>query len=312
MRLLVPLLTATLMAACAASASAQTARITQRLFDAAGNPHLVANPTPDGMKGTVAWSICPPAGAPCVSAGTGAVLAPGPQPAGTTFEAAVEYAGQRTVERSAAWGGTVSAQERPVLEGRALVGAQVHVTGGRWSGGWGDEFDRLRVQACRTPAAQRCETISAPEVPGTRPNAAVTVGARHIGWYLFAVDVRTPREVVGPAIGYRDPRAIPPAGEGPVVALSAPGRRVAGPAVRLRPRARFRHGRPRLGTVRCPRRCRLQVEVSARGVTARHTLTARGSARIAARFGRARPGAWRVTVRLDGVRLASRTVRVRR
>ncbi len=164
-------------------ARAQQAAITQRVFDLDGNPQLVANPSPDGSKGSVSWAICRPAALSCDPAGSERVLEPGPQPAGTVFEASVDYAGQRTTDRSPAWGGRVTATTRPVLAGRARVGRRVHARKAGWTGGWGDESDLLVVQACRTRTAKHCVILAPRPIP-----------RRYRGWFVFAVDRRLPAQ----------------------------------------------------------------------------------------------------------------------
>jgi hypothetical protein len=301
-------------AVSSADASAQTAKISARYFDDAGNPQLSGGPWPDYRVGrVVGWSVCPPDAASCIAAAPGAspwVLEAGPQPPGTTFEVEVEYAGQRTVDRSGPWGGTITFEARPELVGEAAAGARVSVTPARWTGGWGNERDELRVQACRTPAAEQCETLSAPGVRGVTAGVA-TIANRYIGWYLFAVDHRYSFDTPFPAVLALNPRDVPPLSPGPTIAFSEPVGPVVGPAVELRPRVLYRRGKPQLGTVRCPRSCRVQLAVVAQGTTYKRTMKARGKATIAPRLRKARPGTWRVTVRVDGRRLAARSVSVR-
>ena len=165
------------------AARAQQAEITQRLFDLDGNPQLMANPSPDGTKGTVSWAICRPGAAACDPAGSERFLEPGPQPAGTVFEASVDYQGSLTTDRSEAWGGRVVATARPRLAGRARVGRRVRVRKASWTGGWGDESDLLVVQVCRTRTARHCAILAARAIP-----------RRYRGWYAFAVDRRLPAQ----------------------------------------------------------------------------------------------------------------------
>ena len=93
--------------------------------------------------------------------------------------------------------------------------------------------------------------------------------------------------------------------------LSAPVGPVVGPTAALRPRALYRDGRPRLGTVRCPVvRCTAVVKVRRGAVTRTRTLQVTGTEVIAPRL-QLRPGAWRVTVTIDGGPAARRSVTVR-
>lgn len=187
-------------------ARAQQAAITQRVFDLDGNPQLVANPSPDGAKGSVSWAICRPGAPSCEAAGSDRLLEPGPQPAGTVFEASVDYQGSVTTDRSPAWGGRVTATARPVLAGRAVVGRRVRARPARWTGGWGDESDLLLVQACRTRTPRHCVIL------GRRG-----IARRYRGWYVFAVDRRLPAQA---AFATAQP-GLRPAG---TVAFSAPRR----------------------------------------------------------------------------------------
>lgn len=188
------------------AARAQQAAITQRVFDLDGNPQLVANPSPDGTKGSVSWAICLPGAAACNPAGSEQVLEPGPQPAGTVFEASVDYQGSVTTDRSPAWGGRVTATARPVLAGRAVVGRRVRARPARWTGGWGDESDLLLVQACRTKTARHCVIL-----------ARRGIARRYRGWYVFAVDRRLPAQA---AFATAQPGLRP----APTVVFSAPHR----------------------------------------------------------------------------------------
>ena len=97
-----------LLAACGASAAgAGSARSgaappatacgvgIQAVFDAAGNPELVANFSPDGGLAKARWSICsPPDVTRCTPTPHLVALRPGPVPAGTVFEASATYEGR--------------------------------------------------------------------------------------------------------------------------------------------------------------------------------------------------------------------------
>ena len=188
----------------------------------------------------------------------------------------------------------------PVLRGRAIVGTQVAGSAGSWSGGWGGEHSDVRVQACRTRDARSCEVVGTRDtVFGEPTNRPVTISARYAGWYVFAVDIRQ-RGAAQP--DGCDCAAPPPVQAGQTIAFSAPVGPVVGPTAALRPRALYRDGRPRLGTVRCPVvRCTAVVKVRRGAVTRTRTLHVTGTEVIAPRL-QLRPGAWRVTVTIDGGR----------
>jgi hypothetical protein len=310
------LLALVLIAATCATASASTTR----LLDAHGDPRLVVY-DPDGGSGWVDWTTCPAGGAPCfgarpwqVSNGTwaGETFSPGPTSAGAVFRGDGTWDAQPVAFR-ATWLGTVTAVAPPVFRGRAIVGTKVTATPGSWSGGWGDERDVVRVQACRTRDARDCESLTTGNVKTGEPtDATPTVTPRHTGWYLFAVDERRPREVVPYAMTLELVLGpLRPLQPGPTVAFSAPVGPVIGPTAVLRRRALYRDGRPLLGRVRCPVvACTAQVAVRHGARQRTETLHVTGSTTIEPRPG-LRPGRWRVSVIVDGEVVAQRRVEIR-
>jgi hypothetical protein len=235
------------LAACLGGvAAAQRAEVTQEIFDARGHPQLVANPVPDGGRGeVVAWRECRP-GRACeeipLERRDDRDIAPGATPADTRWEVDVESdTGERTTDVSLPWQGRVTAAGRPRVVGRLRVGRLVRPRATDWSGGWGaGDYSLLRLEACRTRAGRRCETLSAEGmgVPGCR-DAAVVLGRRHRGWWIRAVDLRYAADTAFAAIGYGRARDVPLARPSRTVVRS----KLAGP---VRPRSGPRH--------RCPRR----------------------------------------------------------
>jgi hypothetical protein len=293
------------------AAGAQTVVVTQQLFDADGHPRLVANSSPDGSRGTPTWARCAGSSDDCEPIGTGNVVAPGPAAPGTTFEARLDDQGHVTRARTSPWGGTVTLTGAPALGGRVEARERVTPVAGRWTGGWGDEYDRLGVAVCRTADARDCLVLS--EQGQTEPFAML--GNAHTGRWAFAFDLRTPRQAAFASVLYRYPRPVadlraPAAGSlfGPI-GLSE-GRRVLGPVVRLRAGAAYRSGRPIVGTVRCRRACRIRVSLRRGG--ARHFVDVRlggaGAVRLVPRLPRA--GTWRARLTIDGELMRVRTIRV--
>lgn len=281
-RVLVALVALPLLLPLALAAGARAAgydvAITQELLGADGNPSLVANFQPDGGLATPSWAVCAPGAATCAPAGvTNQVFVPGPEPAGTTFEARAVYGGVTYTARSDLWQGTVAATAPPTLTGTPAVGAVVTPHAGAWSGGWGGEFDLPRVEACRTRDASDCTTISHPRA--FRDRYAARIDPRFSGAWLFALDERYPRETVFDGVGILWPFTIPPAVVGPTVSRSAPLGPVTGPALRLRDHPLLRRDdRLLVGTATCARRCRVNVRVIAMGGRAAHaTLVVRGT-----------------------------------
>jgi hypothetical protein len=190
----------------------------QAVYDARGNPSLVANFSPDGGLVKARWSICPPPDVSvCATTRHVVFLTPGPSPAGTVFQAGAIYRRRTYVARTAPWLGTVHATRRPRLSGARRIGAAVTPHRARWAGGWPNSFDDVRVEACRTRNAGHCVSLSAPEYGFRRPPV---IGPTLAGDYLFAFDERFARDTVFPAIGYGSPSSVPPLRVGPTVARS--------------------------------------------------------------------------------------------
>ena len=253
----------------------------QAVFDRAGNPDLVANFSPDGGLSAPAWSICrPPAVKRCVATNRKIELRPGPTPVGTVFQASAAYQGREYTARSARWLGVVRATSPPRLRGRARYGATVTARGASWSGGWGSEFDYLRVEACRTRDAnpRHCVTLSAPGEGFGFDNRPPTIGAWYTGLYLFAIDERFARDTAFAEPGYGSPAAVPPVQIGPTVARSAAVGPVIGPApprISFLRDAQLNSGRIFVARATCSTRCHVFLEVfdNRSGSDARVTLT---------------------------------------
>ena len=288
--------------AAAGPASAQTARVTQLVFDDAGLPELVANPVPHGDKGDVSWAKCAPGGA-CSPAGVGPGLEPGDVPAGTSFVATVSYQGTTTSDTSPPWLGRVTATGSPLLDGPARAGATVTPRAAAWSGGWGSEYDDLRVEACRTPAAARCQTVSAPGEDYPDNDRPAVVGPAYAGWYLFALDTRYAANTMFAGVGYNDVAAVPPRRVRRTTVRSAPNGPVAatpGLSARILPRARRVGRRIVVARARCPGRCRVEVAVVNQPSGAAAASGSGRGADVRVPAAGVRPGRLRVLVRIDG------------
>jgi hypothetical protein len=101
------------------------------------------------------------------------------------------------------------------------VGARVSPVRGVWAGGWGGEIDQLGVEACRTSNARHCVTVSGGEL-GCPDHSRAVIQRSIEGWYLFALDVRTPADSACSGVGYGAESAIPVWPVGHTVARSAP------------------------------------------------------------------------------------------
>lgn len=272
----------------------------QAVFDSAGNPSLIAN----SGGSTPSWTICPPApGSAChpVPRTKHAILNPGREPAGTTFVATVRLGG-RTYTARVTWHGQVRAVAPPRVVGPTRFGARVTVAAGVWTGGWGDEFDQLGLEACRTPSGTGCVVLSGGQYgcPGQPPNA--TVGGWLPGMYLFAFDLRVARDGACAGVGYAYPGAVRPWPVGQIAARSSPTGPVTGPprpTVSILPTARVHAGRVLVTAVHCATLCHLWLDAfgAASGSSGRATVT--GSATVGVPRRKLVPGRLRVDLHVD-------------
>lgn len=236
----------------------------QAIYDNSGNPEVVGQQR--------SWRICRP-NAACATTRSIDDLVPGPEPAGTVFVQGQNATGRTSVVRTAPWQGTVHATAPPQLSGAAHYGAKVRPLGGSWTGGWGGEYDFLRVEACRTRKTEpkSCVTLAANDsIQGFPKHPVAVVGAFYTGWYLFALDERLAYDSAFGEPGYLYPTAVPPLTVGATIARSAPSARIVGPRPPrisfLRP-AVLRGGRLFVARVRCSVRCRVSLNVSENNVS---------------------------------------------
>jgi hypothetical protein len=238
----------------------------QTVFDLAGNPSLVANFSPDGSLAVPEWSIChPPDVSACSPPVTTAhaILTPGPEPAGTVFRASARYGG-RAYGAGVTWRGPVRIVSRPRLLGPASVGAAVTPAMGAWGGGWGTESDQLGVEACRTTRGRSCVMLSGGQLGCPDGRARVAVGGWFTGWYLFAVDARSPRDEGCAGVAFAFPADVPPWPVGRTIVRSLPIGPVIGrpaPKVTVLRHATYQDGRVLVARIRCPTRCHVSISV---------------------------------------------------
>lgn len=245
------------------------------------------------------------------------VLRPGETPAGTVFAL--------NGVRSKPWGGRIALATPPSLQGALRVGETVRAVAGTWSGGWGDELDELRIEACQDETATRCETLAAPawEYETPRDGTAV-IAAKYAGWYLRAADRRRDRFEVSVTMIYdrasdvptltAAPRVALTPLAGPVTTVSAPHVKpeepaVTPPTVTVQPTtakpprvALYRTARRAkrtitVGRVACAAPCTVKFTVSDGCRTYRRTRTGSGPLTLTAK---PRKGTLRIEVTIDG------------
>ena len=274
----------------------------QAVFDSRGNPLLVANFS--GAGPPPRWSICsPPPNAGCVETPQTRFpfLSPGPEPAGTMF-VATETSGGRTYRASVTWQGRVTAVSPPSVVGRPRFRAHVTAIAGHWTGGWGNEFDQLGVEACRTRRGSGCVVLSGGQYGCPGQPARATVGGWLPGMYLFAFDLRLAHDEACAGVGYSYPGAVRPWPVQQIVARSAPVGPVTGPP---RPTvAVLRHsfvqaGRVVVAHVHCATVCRVSVNVFDGRSSSGARLTLKGSATVGVPRRRLRPGPLTVAMHVD-------------
>ena len=117
--------------------------------------------------------------------------------------------------------------------------------------------------------------------PGQPPNA--TVGGWLPGMFLFAYDLRLPRESACAGVGYSYPGAIPPWPAQRIVARSAPAGPVTGPPapkVSILRAARLHTSRMLVATVHCSTTCHVWLNVFDGQTSSGARVTVTGSATV--------------------------------
>jgi hypothetical protein len=277
----------------------------QAVFDTAGNPLLVANFIPDGSLATATWTICPPGtNTICRSADSNrGVLQPGPAVAGTRFVATAVYGGI-SYASAVTWRGQVHALSRPMLRGKRQLNGVVIPVAARWSGGWGNEFDQLGVEACRSARGRTCRMLGGGELGCPDKTSRTRLGGWFTGWFLFALDDRSPRDEACAGTGYTTNADLPIWKLGPTIVRSGPLGTIAGPP---RPQVTFlthtlvREDTLLVASVNCRTRCTVKLSItdakSGTGISGE--LTARGRTDVGLKPGPIQPGELLVSMHID-------------
>ena len=303
----------------------------QAVYDAAGNPSLVANFSPDGGLAKPRWSTCsPPDLNVCTPTSATQSLNAGATSAGTVFQATATYKGRTYVARTAPWLGTVRAVIAPRLTGQPLYDATVTPYAANWTGGWqsdptykphdgddsgghGPDFDFLNVEACRTRAARHCVNLSAPAGYGFSKRPPV-VDAWFTGWYLFAIDGRFAYDTSFAESGYRNAATAPPVRLGATAAHSAPFGPVIGPPapkVSILRDGILRRGRVLVARVRCSVRCQAFLQVSDNDMSSDAHVTLTGSRLVGVPRRQLRRGSLNVEINVGAGPLVHGKMRLR-
>lgn len=152
----------------------------------------------------------------------------------------------------------------PSLKAPARVGRRERPVAARWSGGWGREFDQLGVEACRSPQARDCRMLGGGELGCPDSSSSPRIGAWYSGWYLFALDARTPADEACAGTAYGSNADLPLWPVGPTISRSERAWRVSGPhrpRVMILRHARIHDQRLLVARVQCEARCPVQISV---------------------------------------------------
>jgi hypothetical protein len=230
-------------------------------LDPSGNPQLAASyetPSP-GVTPTLIWSVCGPPTMQCTPMSSGATFAPGPEPAGTSFQLTENVDGQSFSAGSPQWNGALTVAQPPTIVGELRVGNVASPSPATWTGGFGPTTDTVGIEACRQPTTGSCVLLSDTNnafAPHDSPNTRI--GGWFTGWFLRAFDQHAQGFPIagvglgGPLTGYAPPAA------NALTSVSAAVGPIAGPpAPTVHP---LRHAVIRgrtvlLSRVRCASRC---------------------------------------------------------
>lgn len=241
-------------------------------IDAKGYPSLQGGYSPDYALARPNWRICSPDCGPVVSVSE--FFETGPVPPGTTIELSTTFRGRTTTDRTPPWRGIVQNTASPTFTGAAQIGSRLTPRKGTWSGGFGDEFSLVGMQACLTPAMLDCRALTASSFQPGNPES-VELDAAYAGWYVGAVEARfgggsaftLPGYGFPPGVlsFYDAPRVSQTVAAGPLVGPVPPPTDAQRPTVSWRSRAAVRRrGLADFGTARCPVACGLKLTVKAR------------------------------------------------
>jgi hypothetical protein len=169
----------------ASAATGETLRM-QALLNPDGSGHLFVN-TPTHPR---TWEVCSPALSDCApiqsddryeGLNTGAIGA------GVVFRVT---SGDGSVGLSPLWNGMVSPLTPPSVEGSVRANERVTPRPGTWQGGWQGEGDFFQLAACRTPQGTKCTTLTDSHYPGSCPETSAVLDPAFIGDYLRVADQR--------------------------------------------------------------------------------------------------------------------------
>lgn len=300
-----------------ASLAAESASI-QSFLNEAGGGGMIANSQTNPDDETWSWEVCSVDVETCTPFAQGRIVHTPGAPTPSVFKATSSHGATALSPR---WNGRASAVLPPTASGTVQAGEIVLPLPGRWRGGWKGDYDWTQLAACKGPEDEGCTTLTDMHyIDGCR-NGATVIDPKFTGMYLRVADQR-----VSAGTGILDYGRETPYGpyiwpESPTVSVAilgriapAKGSAATGCGPPLVEASISRRG---AGTVRCEATCRATL-VARQGKRQAHTSrkVASGRRDAAAASLRLRPtqlegfkpGAIQLLLKVDGWRVASRTL----
>jgi hypothetical protein len=303
--------------------AAQAAPTVQETLRSDGSGLMIANGSSNPPTQTWSWELCAADLTACTPFGTGQMIETGNAPADSAFTATSNLG---ALAHSRIWHGTVSSVGPPSLSGAVRANELVTPVPGQWQGGWTGDYDLTQLAACATPAGEGCITLTDTHYPPRCPKGAAVLDPAFTGRYLRVANRRYGAESVFPAIAVPTPYRGEAWPQDAITSVAVVGR--VARATRARrincgapPVNRAEIGKEGIALVHCELGCR--VGVLARGSDGKARLSRKlrptrpyplrrgGGVELrlpAKRLAALGPGRVRITVRINGARMARRTV----
>jgi hypothetical protein len=154
----------------------------QALLNADGSGRLFVNEAREGWS----WETCTADLASCSFFGTGRDISTG----GAQPETVFRVSGGGDTGLSPIWHGNLTVLKPPSGRGTVRVNQLIEPAPAIWGGGWDGDFDHMQLAGCKTPAGTRCTPITDPSYPGGCRDGAAVIDRAFTGDYLRVADIR--------------------------------------------------------------------------------------------------------------------------
>jgi hypothetical protein len=183
-----------------APASAKDEIKMQALLNPDGTGRLFLNTG----EGPFRWEACAPDLTECQNFGGGHDISTRGAPAGTVFRVEDRYEVQGT---SPEWKGRLKEVAPPTVFGLIEANQFVTPVPGEWSGGWAGEGSQMQLSACATPTGDECTSLTSLHYVRRCPwSASIPIDASFVGRYLRVADHQPGAgPIVEPAYGVTSP-----------------------------------------------------------------------------------------------------------